>query len=321
MHNRRPRFWSAQHTQTGQRGESQAHRHPSLVARRGDLPGVRPELPGQHRRRHRRSGRGEGRAAVSEEARCRRDLAEPLLPLAAARPRVRRGRLLRRRPALRRPRRVRPADDGGPAAGREGAAGHRPQPLLQRAPVVPRGARLGSRQRGPGPVPPSPPRRRGRRAPNNWHSMFGGPAWTRVVGADGRPGQWYLHMFTPEQPDWNWRNGAVAAEFERVLRFWLDRGVDGFRIDVAAGLFKHPGLPDSPCPRPTPAPATRSTRLPGTSPRCTTCGGTGVRCVRSTRRGTATNASWWARCPCRPPASTRATSARTSCTRPSSSIC
>lgn len=81
--------------------------------------------------------------------------------------------------------------------------------------------------------------------PNNWHSMFGGPAWTRVVESDGRPGQWYLHMFAPEQPDWNWRVPDVAAEFDRVLRFWLDRGVDGFRIDVAAGLFKHPGLPDS----------------------------------------------------------------------------
>ncbi|MBD9730335.1 hypothetical protein IGX29_00585 [Streptomyces sp. H28] len=84
--------------------------------------------------------------------------------------------------------------------------------------------------------------------PNNWHAMFGGPAWTRVTEPDGRPGQWYLHMFTPEQPDWNWRDPEVAAEFDRTLRFWLDRGVDGFRIDVAAGLFKHPELPDSPDP-------------------------------------------------------------------------
>ncbi|WP_329470263.1 glycoside hydrolase family 13 protein [Streptomyces sp. NBC_01723] len=84
--------------------------------------------------------------------------------------------------------------------------------------------------------------------PNNWHAMFGGPAWTRVTEPDGRPGQWYLHMFTPEQPDWNWRTPEVAAEFDRILRFWLDRGVDGFRIDVAAGLYKHPDLPDSPDP-------------------------------------------------------------------------
>ncbi|MEU6062250.1 glycoside hydrolase family 13 protein [Streptomyces sp. NPDC047097] len=84
--------------------------------------------------------------------------------------------------------------------------------------------------------------------PNNWHAMFGGPAWSRVTEPDGSPGQWYLHMLTPEQPDLNWRNPEVPAHFDQVLRFWLDRGVDGFRIDVAAGLFKHPGLPDSPDP-------------------------------------------------------------------------
>ncbi|WP_412126811.1 glycoside hydrolase family 13 protein [Streptomyces tubercidicus] len=84
--------------------------------------------------------------------------------------------------------------------------------------------------------------------PNNWRAMFGGPAWSRVQEADGSDGQWYLHMFTPEQPDLNWRNPAVRSDFDSVLRFWLDRGVDGFRIDVAAGLFKHPELPDSPDP-------------------------------------------------------------------------
>ncbi|MFF7653334.1 glycoside hydrolase family 13 protein [Streptomyces sp. NPDC007983] len=81
--------------------------------------------------------------------------------------------------------------------------------------------------------------------PNNWHAMFGGPAWSRVTEPDGTPGQWYLHLFTPEQPDLNWREPSVGEHFHEVLRFWLDRGVDGFRIDVAAGLFKHPDLPDS----------------------------------------------------------------------------
>ncbi|MEV6011450.1 glycoside hydrolase family 13 protein [Streptomyces sp. NPDC051976] len=81
--------------------------------------------------------------------------------------------------------------------------------------------------------------------PNNWRAMFGGPAWSRVTEPDGSPGQWYLHLFTPEQPDLNWRDPRVPRHFEQVLRFWLDRGVDGFRIDVAAGLFKHPALPDS----------------------------------------------------------------------------
>ncbi|TFV48184.1 glycoside hydrolase family 13 protein [Blastococcus sp. TF02A-35] len=77
--------------------------------------------------------------------------------------------------------------------------------------------------------------------PNNWRSLFGGPAWSRTP--DGR---WYLHLFAPEQPDLNWRDPAVAEDFERTLRFWLDRGVSGFRIDVAYGLFKDPGLRDNP---------------------------------------------------------------------------
>jgi alpha-glucosidase len=80
--------------------------------------------------------------------------------------------------------------------------------------------------------------------PNNWVSVFGGPAWTRVTGPDGNPGQWYLHLFAPEQPDLNWNNPEVHEDLERTLRFWLDRGVDGFRIDVAHGLAKPPGLPD-----------------------------------------------------------------------------
>ncbi|MEU3313495.1 glycoside hydrolase family 13 protein [Streptomyces sp. NPDC006662] len=75
--------------------------------------------------------------------------------------------------------------------------------------------------------------------PNDWESIFGGPAWTRV--ADG---EWYLHLFAPEQPDFNWEHPAVQDEFRSVLRFWLDLGVDGFRIDVAHGLVKAPGLPD-----------------------------------------------------------------------------
>ena len=75
--------------------------------------------------------------------------------------------------------------------------------------------------------------------PNNWPSRFGGSAWTRI--ADG---QWYLHMFAPEQPDFNWSNPEVRAEFEDILRFWFDRGVDGIRIDTAGMLTKDPALPD-----------------------------------------------------------------------------
>ena len=80
--------------------------------------------------------------------------------------------------------------------------------------------------------------------PNDWESIFGGPAWTRVTEPDGTPGEWYLHLFAPEQPDFNWNHPAVHDEFRSILRFWLDLGVDGFRIDVAHGLVKAAGLPD-----------------------------------------------------------------------------
>ncbi len=80
--------------------------------------------------------------------------------------------------------------------------------------------------------------------PNNWESVFGGPAWSRVTRADGTPGQWYLHLFDTSQPDLNWQSTWVRAQFRDILRFWLDRGVDGFRVDVAHGLIKAAGLPD-----------------------------------------------------------------------------
>ncbi|SDM84741.1 glycoside hydrolase family 13 protein [Allokutzneria albata] len=80
---------------------------------------------------------------------------------------------------------------------------------------------------------------RGELPPNDWQSRFGGPAWTRVPD-----GQWYLHLYAPEQPDLNWTEPEVREEFEDILRFWFDRGVDGFRIDVADGLVKDPALPD-----------------------------------------------------------------------------
>ncbi|MEV0733472.1 alpha-amylase family glycosyl hydrolase [Polymorphospora sp. NPDC050346] len=84
----------------------------------------------------------------------------------------------------------------------------------------------------------------GAEPPNTWRSVFGGPAWTRVPDPDGRPGQWYLHLFDVGQPDLNWDLPEVRAEFEDVLRFWLDRGVDGFRVDVAHGLVKQADLAD-----------------------------------------------------------------------------
>ena len=80
--------------------------------------------------------------------------------------------------------------------------------------------------------------------PNNWESVFGGPQWTQTTNPDGTPGQSYLHIFDSSQPDFNWHNEEVRAMFRDVLRFWLDRGTDGFRVDVAHGLIKEEGLPD-----------------------------------------------------------------------------
>ncbi|HLP23710.1 MAG TPA: glycoside hydrolase family 13 protein [Microbacteriaceae bacterium] len=74
--------------------------------------------------------------------------------------------------------------------------------------------------------------------PNDWPSHFGPTGWTRTTNPDGTPGQWYLHLFAPEQPDFNWDNPEVIADFEKTMRFWSDRGVDGFRIDVAHALKK-----------------------------------------------------------------------------------
>jgi alpha-glucosidase len=108
-------------------------------------------------------------------------------------------------------------------------------PLFKAALVASRGSRERERfvfreGRGDGALPP-----------NNWVSMFGGPAWTQVPDR-----QWYLHLFDTSQPDWNWHDPDVPLFFAKVIRFWLDRGVAGLRVDVANGLFKDPGLPDIP---------------------------------------------------------------------------
>ncbi len=81
--------------------------------------------------------------------------------------------------------------------------------------------------------------------PNNWVSVFGGGAWAHVPNPDDADGEYYLHLFDAKQPDLNWNNPEVREEFVSILRFWLDRGVDGFRVDVAHGLVKADGLPDS----------------------------------------------------------------------------
>ncbi|MEU7574480.1 alpha-amylase family glycosyl hydrolase [Micromonospora sp. NPDC049240] len=92
----------------------------------------------------------------------------------------------------------------------------------------------------------------GSRPPTDWTGEFGGPTWTRTTDPDGSPGDWYLHLFAPQQPDFNWDHPRVRAEFEDVLRFWFDRGVDGIRIDSAGLLVKDGTLPEVHPDRPHP---------------------------------------------------------------------
>ncbi|WP_416348839.1 alpha-amylase family glycosyl hydrolase [Microbacterium sp. STN6] len=86
----------------------------------------------------------------------------------------------------------------------------------------------------------------GESMPNNWVSNFSGDTWTRTTNPDGTPGEWYLHLFAPEQPDLNWNHPDVRREHEEILKFWFDRGVAGVRIDSAALLVKDAALPEVP---------------------------------------------------------------------------
>ncbi|MCX4387406.1 glycoside hydrolase family 13 protein [Micromonospora peucetia] len=92
----------------------------------------------------------------------------------------------------------------------------------------------------------------GDQRPTDWVGEFGGETWTRTINPDGTPGDWYLHLFAPEQPDLNWDHPGVRAEFEDILRFWFDRGVDGIRIDSAGLLVKDGTLPETRPGRPHP---------------------------------------------------------------------
>lgn len=115
------------------------------------------------------------------------------------------------------------------------------QAALAAAPGSPERARFYFRDgRGPG----------GSEPPNDWLAVFGGRSWTRTTEPDGTPGQWYLHSFTPWQPDFDWTNQDVIDHFDDMLRFWFDRGVEGFRVDAVTVTGKEPGLPDAGLPAP-----------------------------------------------------------------------
>ena len=155
----------------------------------------------------------------------------------------------------------------------------------------------------------------GAQPPSDWASVFGGPAWTRVPD-----GQWYLHLFAAEQPDLNWANREVRDDFLTTLRFWSDRGVDGFRVDVAHGLAKNLAEPLEPLPAEARSGPTGSLRTgairSGTGTRSTTSTPNGGRSSTSTtRRGSA-----WPKRGCTRPGG-RGTPARTGWARPSTLTC
>ena len=155
-------------------------------------------------------------------------------------------------------------------------------------------------------------------APTDWVGVFGGPAWERVTGADGQPEQWYLHQFAIEQPDLDWDNHDVRAMFEAVLRTWFERGVDGFRIDVANSLVKDlstmgRGRDDERAPRRLVGRRDEPALGPGRAFTTSTARGGASRTPRSL------HASCWARCTRRPWRASRATCDPTSCTARSTS--
>ena len=214
-----------------------------VVARRRRLPDLRPLVRRQRGRRHRRPPGHHQPGAVHRRARCRRTVADAVLPVAAARPRLRRGRLPRGRAGVRHARRRRRADR---RRAMRTACGCSPTSC----PTTAAASTSGSVTRSAA-APGSPARRRfffrdgrgahGELPPNNWQAVFGGSVWTRVPD-----GQWYLATFTPWQPDLDWADQAVIDDFDDILRFWLDRGIDGFRVDAVTHVGKAPGLPDAP---------------------------------------------------------------------------
>ena len=226
------------------------------------VPGLRPLVRRQRRRRHRRP-RGPAPAGSATSPR------SASTPSGCARPTRRRsGTTATTSPTTSTS--TRPtatstifdrlvADAARPRAA--GHARHGPQPLQRPAPVVPGRAaqRAGQRRAGPLLVP-----RRARRTVrrNNWPAAFGGSVWTAVGGDDP---QWYLATFTPHQPDFDHRHPAVDAMFADALRFWFDRGVDGFRVDAVWPVGKDPALPD--CPPLAPGEFNPAPPVPGRGPR------------------------------------------------------
>ena len=207
------------------------------MAERRLLPDLRPQLPGLERRRRRRPAGHPLAAAVPAGARRRRALADAVLPLAAGRPRLRRRRLHRRRPAVRHARRLRRARRRRARARDQGDDRHRPEPHLRPARVVP------ERDRRPGAPRPEAlhvPARHGTAARRTAGRP---PSAARPGRSTSRPASTTSTSSRPSSPTSTGTTRPCRTSFDEILRFWLDRGVDGFRIDVAHALFKAQDLP------------------------------------------------------------------------------
>ena len=190
--------------------------------------------------------RASGPGCRTSAPRRRRALAEPVLSVAAGRraattsPTTATSIRVRHARRLRRARRRRPR-----ARACASIVDLVPNHTSDRARLVPGGAGGAARAAATGPLPlprrvAAGRRRAAERLGQRSSAVRRGPA----SPSRRQPGQWYLHLFAPEQPDLDWTNAEVRAEFESILRFWFDRGVDGFRIDVAHGLAKDPEMPD-----------------------------------------------------------------------------
>ena len=193
-----------------------------------------------------------------------------------------------------------------------------PNHLSDQHVVVPGGARRPTRARAsvPGSSSAMAAGPHGAQPPNDWRQQFRRPCLdARAPRTTAVPGQWYLHLFAPEQPDVDWTNPEVREEFDQTMRFWFDMGVDGFRIDVAHGLAKAEGLPDIGSTAWPPVSPDRPNIRTGIATRFTRSTGRGVlwpmpttiRACSSPKPGCTTRSGW------------RCTSATTSCTRRSTS--
>ncbi len=253
-----------------------------LVAFRRHLPDLPPILRRLRRGRHWRSPGHHGAPRRPRRPRRGCGLAVAVHDLAAERRGLRRRRLLRRRPDLRHPRRRRRAHRPRPRARMRIVVDLVPKPLLERAPVVPGGARRRPRLRGarPLPVPAREGRVRRTAAEQLAVGLSAAPPGPASPRPTARPARGTSTSSTRRSPTSTGRTRGCTSGFREILRFWLDRDVDGFRVDVAHGLVKAEGLPDY-TPGETGDMADR-TRPTGARMACTRSTATGTGCCAST---------------------------------------